>query len=165
MSRVRVAALARVLQLPAGRDCSIVLPLIVALTLLAGGGASAADELRPAAACPAGLQGPQAPSAALETGRELTGMFFGRELGTLWERFSAELREALDAQGGLLMFRDLVEENLGDEAHVLEDFVVAQEGMHLYVRQSIFQNYGETVELRWTFDDEGVVHGFEVVPG
>ncbi len=137
------------------RGCSIGLQRVVAIALL--GGFVIAD--------PAGSQEPQAPSESLETGRDLTGMFLGRQLDTLWERFSEELREALDAQGGLLMFRDLVEENLGDEAHVLDDTVTRQERMHLYVRQSIFQNYGETVELRWTFDDDGVVHGFEVVPG
>ena len=144
-----------VFQHPANRGCSVGLTLVVAIALL--GGFAIAD--------PAGSQEPQAPSEPLETGRDLTGMFLGRQLDTLWERFSEELREALDAQGGLLMFRDLVEENLGDEAHVLDDTVTEREGMHLYVRQSIFQNYGETVELRWTFDDDGVVHGFEVVPG
>ena len=63
--------------------------------------------------------------------------------------------------------RELLGRGFGQhvEAHVLEDFVTAEDGMHLYVRQSIYQNYGETVELRWTFDDAGVVHGFEVVPG
>ncbi len=144
---------------PPNSGGSIGLTLILAITLLG------TTELRSAVADPAELQEPQAPNEPLETGRELTGMFFGRELDNLWERFGDELREALDAQGGLLMFRDLVEENLGDEAHVLDDYVTEQEGIHLYVRQSIFQNYGETVELRWTFDDNGVVHGFEVVPG
>ena len=105
------------------RQWPCVLTLIVAITVLAGGGESVAGVRCSAVADPASGQEVQASSEPLETGRELTGMFFGRELDTLWERFSEELREALDAQGGLLMFRDLVEENLGDEAHVIDDFV------------------------------------------
>ena len=101
----------------------------------------------------------------LNLGRELTRMFYEREIVALWEMFSPEMRAQLQSEETFAGFREQVEGQLGAEIELLDEGVTQDQGQDVYTRVAKFANSGETlIEVVFVTGGTGAVTGFWIRP-
>lgn len=109
---------------------------------------------------------PNAPAAtvdAMARGRELTQLFFSRELGQLLPQLGPQMAAIMKLET-LNSFRDQVEDQLGAETQVQDERVVTQDSFQVYRRLSKFEKAPMPIETVWTLSPSGKVAGFYIRP-
>lgn len=103
-------------------------------------------------------------AATLKLGQELTQLFYAGELDAVWDRLSPEMRGVFGTIDKLQAFRGQVEAQLGPEASVASEDVVAHDGVNTYVRTAKFEKVAVPIIVQWALDSQGVVVGFLIGP-
>ncbi|NOS99731.1 MAG: M23 family metallopeptidase [Phycisphaerales bacterium] len=99
-----------------------------------------------------------------ERGRAYTALFYDGKVDQVWEHFGEAMKTALVSKEQLQTFRDQVNEQIGEEAAVVNEEVIRAGSFHVYSRHARFKKFAEVIEVNWTFDDKGVVEGFYIRP-
>lgn len=102
-------------------------------------------------------------AAALEQGRMLTQLFYDRDSGELYERFSSPFK-ANSSRAQLEAFRQQVQDQLGDEVSVQGEVVSKNGDFVTYTRTATFAKLEPVIAVEWSFNPQGVVEGFSVRP-
>ncbi|MGH7457725.1 MAG: hypothetical protein ACREKN_01415 [Longimicrobiaceae bacterium] len=101
---------------------------------------------------------------ALDLGRRYTGWYYRGDLDRLWERFTPEMRDALDREE-LAEVRDRLTRRLGREAELLDERVErGDDDFRLYLRTVRFDRAPERAVLLFAIDGEGRIGGFYIRP-
>lgn len=98
------------------------------------------------------------------TGRKYTRDFYQREIESLWPHFGDAMKKALGTADNLKMFREQVDQQLGDEASVIRESVTKSGDIRSYVRHARFAKLPQVIEVVWAFDPQGMVEGFSIRP-
>lgn len=101
--------------------------------------------------------------AALEHGRIYTQWFYENELEKLYAKFSQPMEDALSLNG-LRSFRKDVEDQMGTETDMLDEFVGPLKNYRVYERIAQFDRYNGPVQIQWTLDASQLIYGFFVRP-
>ena len=102
-------------------------------------------------------------AVALEQGRTLTRLFYDRDIGELYKRFSSPFRATMSL-AQFEAFRQQVQDQLGDEVSVQDEVVSKSGDLITYTRTATFAKLEPLIAVEWTFDPRGVVEGFVVQP-
>lgn len=106
----------------------------------------------------------RADEATLSAGREHTGRFQAGDLDPLWERMTAQMRQALGSRDALSQLREAVEARFGPEEAVLSETAQAQSGYRVYLRLARHAKDPAPLVTQWTLDEAGGIAGFFVRP-
>jgi hypothetical protein len=110
------------------------------------------------------IEGQQAVTPPLETGRQYTKWFYAGEADKLWEKFSPEMKKALVSADNLRAFRGQVEAQAGTETSVEDEKVTPEGGFQVYTRKARFSKVPAPLIVQWTLDASGNVAGFFIRP-
>lgn len=99
-----------------------------------------------------------------EAGRQFTQWFYNDELDKLWERFSDEMKSAMDDDvDELAGVREQIRP-LGAEVEVVDEQVVESDGFMVYLRTVRFANQEGRVRIQWAIEEDGEIGGFYIRP-
>ncbi len=136
--------------------------------LAAGVAAGLAAVLSLAAAGPAPRARParhlRAEVDALAEGRACTELLYAGDTAALWERLGDALRELFGEPEKLAAFRLVVGDQLGEEEELLDEEVVDEGALRVYVRRARFAKLERPVRVTFAFSPTGRVEGFRVAP-
>jgi murein DD-endopeptidase MepM/ murein hydrolase activator NlpD len=104
------------------------------------------------------------PTTPLERGRMYTAWFYAGETAALWGLMSAELRQSIGSEEALRALRADLTAQLGAEQQVIDETVTQLLRYHVYARTAAFEKSAAPVELRWSFDANGMIAGFFIRP-
>lgn len=110
---------------------------------------------------------PAAEAAAnpgMSEGRELSRLFLAGDTAAVWARMDAPMREGLGNADALVQFRAQLARDLGEEQSLLDEQVVEQSGLRVYVRVARWSKAPMPIVMQWATDGEGKVQGFFVRP-
>lgn len=99
-----------------------------------------------------------------EAGRQCSALFFAQDAEALWARLGPEMRKAFKTREALAAFQVESLKTLGKETEVLDEIVTPLMNFSVYMRTVKTQRWPASVNLTWSFDAEGRVAGFQVVP-
>ncbi len=100
---------------------------------------------------------------AMARGRELTALFYGREMEKLLPQLGPQMAAVMKLET-LHTFREQVEAQLGPELQVQDESVTPQDSFQVYKRLSLFEKAPMPIETMWTLSPSGKVAGFYVRP-
>jgi len=100
---------------------------------------------------------------AMARGRELTALFYGREMEKLLPQLGPQMAAVMKLET-LYTFRNQVEDQLGPELQVQDERVTTQDSFQVYKRLSLFEKAPMPIETMWTLSPSGKVAGFYVRP-
>lgn len=138
--------------------------ILTALLLLGALGACSTTTASKAETAAQAEIDPEAASAAMETGRELTKLFYAGETGAIWARMNDQMRGAIGSEENLSNFRKQVEAQAGEETELIEENTEAAPPHVVYLRKAKFSKSGSPVIVQWALDSEGKISGFFVRP-
>jgi hypothetical protein len=108
---------------------------------------------------------PSAPAVdARALGRQCNGQFLAGELEPLWARMTPKMREALKSKAQLQAFQQKVLKEMGREAEVIDEVVSPLMSYHVYMRTVKMDRWPQPVSFTWSFDEQGLIAGFNVSP-
>lgn len=97
-------------------------------------------------------------------GRACAKEFYDRKIPELWAKFSSEMKTALGSEKGLGEFREKVEGQLGAETSIVTEDVVVVGKSVTYSRVARFAKFAGLINVSFSFDESGAIHGFFVKP-
>jgi len=100
---------------------------------------------------------------AMGRGRELTALFYGRDMEQLLPQLGPQMAAIMKLET-LHAFREQVEAQLGLEMQVQDERVTMQDSFQVYQRLSLFEKVPMPIETTWTLSPSGKVAGFYVRP-
>lgn len=106
----------------------------------------------------------QPDSATLTLGRQYTQWFFAGEDQKLWEKFGADMRQAMGAVANIPGFRDQVATQLGEETEVTEETTTEAQGYKVYLRTSRYSKFDGPIVTQWAIAADGTIGGFFIRP-
>jgi hypothetical protein len=98
-------------------------------------------------------------TSPLTLGRQATADFYEGRLGTLWQRFSPEMKAIAGTEKDLTEFQQYVRSQFGIETGVIDERVSRGD---TYIRIANFDGTRFPVRLTWVFGPRGQVVGFAV---
>lgn len=99
-----------------------------------------------------------------ERARTLTDAFYAGEMDRVWQHLDSRMRGALGSRAELTAFRGEIRDRLGTEEAVLSEELTEKAGYSLYLRTADFDAGADPVWVQWTFDSNGRVAGFFIMP-
>lgn len=101
---------------------------------------------------------------ALDRARAYTELFYGGDMEALWQSMTDEMQEALETEEALSQLRSQVEADFGDEAEILSEQIVSQDGFRIYMRMARHEDEDVPLVTQWTLDADEQIAGFFVRP-
>ncbi len=96
----------------------------------------------------------------MDWGREYSQMFYDQDFNKLYEKFTPEMKAAMNAQQ-LSDFYDQVEESLGSEQKIFEEQLdTVTSPYFIYNRIASYSQYSGKVLVRWVMDEQKAIAGF-----
>lgn len=99
-----------------------------------------------------------------EAGRQCSALFFAGDDAALWARMGPKMREMFKSQAGLKAFQVDALKQLGTETELLDEVVTPLMNFSVYMRTVKTQRWPASVNLTWSFDEQGRVAGFQMAP-
>lgn len=137
--------------------------LCAAFVLGALGACATADKSATAASTEETTSAPL-DEETLAQGRELTRLFYEREIDALWERMDAQMVATLGSKEALAQFREQVDAQLGTETGMLAEQTTMTGAHKVYLRRATFSKFGSPVLVQWALEPEGKISGFFITP-
>ena len=103
-------------------------------------------------------------SSPLQSGRQLTELFYAGRTEQLWERMGDSMRATLGSPAGLAAFAENARNVLGRETDLLDEETSEQNGVATYLRTSRFEKNAAPFKVLWSFDDAGRIVDFWIRP-
>jgi murein DD-endopeptidase MepM/ murein hydrolase activator NlpD len=103
-----------------------------------------------------------ADNAVLADGRQRSQAFFDRDLQSLWNAMTPEMRAGFGTVDALKKFRDDLEAGFGKETDPVEEKTLEHQGFDIYTRTARWTKSPAPVVMQWTFDGEKRIAGFFV---
>lgn len=101
---------------------------------------------------------------AMEGGRACAKEFYDGKTPELWAKFSPEMKAALGSEKGLGDFREKVAAQAGAEISIVSEDVAAFGKLVTYTRVARFAKFAGPVNVSFSFDEAGAIHGFYIKP-
>ena len=99
----------------------------------------------------------------IEQGEVYTQWFYDGRYEELVEKFRGSLKDSMEIERLRSMRLELAK-NYGPETEVIEQGVGDMGELRIYLRVVHFERQSAPVEVQWTLDDVGDIHGFYLRP-